>query len=231
MRDIYIVLYEPKFSGNVGAVARAMANFGFEKLILVNPKCKIDDEAKNRAKHAQKILKRAKILKDDKYLFKKMDAIIATTGIVGTDYNLIRSPLPVYDSSKKIVEVKGDVAIIFGPEDDGLNNEFLKKCDFTVTIPTDKKYPILNLSHSVSIFLYELFRQFGEEQIRKQHKLISPREKLELLKVIDELIENTKFRTEDEKTTQKMIWKKYVGKAMFTKREAFGMIGFLKKLK
>jgi len=56
---IHVVLVEPEVSGNIGAVARAMKNFGFSNLILVNPKCRVDEEARNRAKHAQEVLKKA----------------------------------------------------------------------------------------------------------------------------------------------------------------------------
>ena len=71
---ITIILMEPEKSGNVGAVARAMTNFGFEKLVIINPKCKpLDDEAMRRAKHAQQILKKAKIAKKD--ILKKFDVV------------------------------------------------------------------------------------------------------------------------------------------------------------
>ena len=53
---ISIILVEPKIQGNIGAIARVMKNFGYTKLILVNPKCKIGKEARNRAKNAQEIL-------------------------------------------------------------------------------------------------------------------------------------------------------------------------------
>ena len=61
---IQIALVEPKTSGNVGAIARVMKNFGYSKLILVNPSCSIDQECKNRAKHAQDVLNKVKIVKD-----------------------------------------------------------------------------------------------------------------------------------------------------------------------
>jgi len=231
MKNIHVVLIEPNHSGNIGAIARAMANFGFEKLIIVSPRCQIDDEARNRAKHAQKILSRAKIVNDFYSAVKRMNVIIGTTGIIGNDYNLIRSPILAADISKRILETNGEIALVFGREDIGLYNEELKKCDFTVTIPTDKKYPVMNLSHAVSVLLYEIYSKKNSDLIKDKHKQMNPREKHELLKVVNSLIEQTRFRTEDEKTTQKLIWKKYVGKAMLTKREAYGLIGFLKKLK
>ncbi|HEC87103.1 MAG TPA: RNA methyltransferase, partial [Thermoplasmatales archaeon] len=60
MTEYCVVLVEPKYSGNIGAVARCMKNFDVSSLYLINP-CKIDDEARARAMHAQEILDNAKI--------------------------------------------------------------------------------------------------------------------------------------------------------------------------
>ncbi|MCF7866442.1 TrmJ/YjtD family RNA methyltransferase [Candidatus Woesearchaeota archaeon] len=230
MGDVYVVLLEPKISGNIGAVARSMANFGFSNLVLVTPKCDVDDEARNRAKHAQKILNKAKIFKSADKIFSKFDTIIGTTGITGTDFNLIRSPLLMGDVAFKILSAKGSVALLFGPEDTGLSNEQLKNCDFVLSIPTHKDYPVMNLSHAVTVLLYELFRHESAQILRDKHKQSAPREKEVLFGVVDDLINQTNFKTEDERTTQKLIWKRFVGKAMLTRRETFGLIGFLKKL-
>ena len=58
--EFYIVLVEPKFGGNIGAVARSMANFDFKKLYLVNP-CNLDSDCFSRAMHAQDILNKSLI--------------------------------------------------------------------------------------------------------------------------------------------------------------------------
>ena len=96
---ISVVLIEPENQGNIGAVARAMKNFGFSDLILINPKCRIGKEAKNRAKHSQEILNKIKIKNKD-YL-KNFDYLIGTTARLGTDYNIPRSPLYPDELQKK----------------------------------------------------------------------------------------------------------------------------------
>ena len=149
---ISIILIEPKKSGNLGAVARAMANFGFDNLVLVNPKCKkTAKEAIKRAKHGLAVLKKAKVVKK----IPKMDTLIATTAMLGTDYNIPRSPISPAQLSK-IIPSKGKVGIVFGREGPGLTNEEVLACDFVCTIPSSKKYPTLNLSHSVALVCYEL---------------------------------------------------------------------------
>ena len=63
LTEFYVILVEPKYGGNIGAVARAMMNFGFDKLYLVNP-CELDDECYSRAVHAYEILEEVEIFQD-----------------------------------------------------------------------------------------------------------------------------------------------------------------------
>jgi len=227
---ITIILVEPETPGNIGAVARVMANFGFNKLILVNPQCNhLDEEAKNRAKSGLKILEKAKITKNLKQTLKQFHTTIATTAMLGTDYNIPRSPLSPQQLASKIPTAKSQLptAIIFGRESQGLSNEEVNLCDFVVTIPTPKKYPTLNLSHSVTIILYELANKTSTEHI----KLASKAEKDQIMKHINNIINKLTFTTPSKKQTQKTIWKRIFSKSFLTKREAFAVIGFLKKLK
>jgi len=221
-----IILVEPETPGNIGAVARVMANFGFNKLILVNPQCNhLDEEAKNRAKSGLKILEKAKITKNLKQTCKQFHTTIATTAMLGTDYNIPRSPLsPEKLASKKLPQ---KLAIVFGRESQGLSNEEVNLVDFVVTIPTPKQYPTLNLSHSVAIILYELANKTSTEHI----KLASKAEKDQIMKHINNIINKLTFTTPSKKQTQKTIWKRIFSKSFLTKREAFAVIGFLKKLK
>ncbi|TAL57830.1 MAG: RNA methyltransferase, partial [Nanoarchaeota archaeon] len=81
---ISIVLIRPEVAGNVGAVARAMSNFGFSKLVIINPVCDIKSkECLDRAKHAKNIILNAKI--GNEKLLEEFDYVIATTSQLGTD--------------------------------------------------------------------------------------------------------------------------------------------------
>ncbi|MBU0667450.1 MAG: RNA methyltransferase, partial [Nanoarchaeota archaeon] len=226
---ISIVLVEPENQGNIGAIARLIANFEFEKLILINPKCKIEEEAYNRAKHAQKILKKAKI--SDFSKLKKFDYLIGTTAKLGSDYNIPRCPVTPEQLAEKIskLEKKTKIAILFGREGTGLTNEELKMCDFTVTIPGSKNYPTLNLSHAVGIILYELFKKLSGDKRTEHIKSVSKREKDQIEKMFIEVLDKMTFSTPEKKETQKIVWKKIFGKSFLTKREAFAVMGFLKK--
>ena len=216
-----VILVRAENPGNIGAIARAMANFDLKNLILVNPRCKhLDQEARNRAKHAQDILKKAKVVKK----IPQMDYLIATTAITGTTYNP-RSPLTPKQLSEMIPK-EGKIGLLIGPESSGLSNKEILAADFVVTIPSSKKYPTLNVSHACSIIFYELFKK--EKTI---NELASSKDKEIALSYINKILDEMDFSTKEKKQTQRIVWKRILGKGFLTKREAFTLIGFFKKLK
>lgn len=234
---IEIILIEPKTPGNIGAVARAMKNFDFKRLVLINPGCSADDiEARKRAKHAADILKKA-VIADFNYL-KKPDCLIGTTAITGSDYNIPRVPLMPEQLAEKLANsglLKKRIAILVGREDSGLHNNELELCDFVVTIPASEKYPTLNISHSVAILLYELFKAISKAMKKPTStgdiKFSSGKEKQVLLGKINSTISRLGFSTKEKRETQKKTWKRVIGKAMLSRRELFVLHGFFRKLK
>src|SRR3989338_6081549 len=144
-----------------------MKNFGFKKLILINPVCNPKSiTARKRSKHAVDVLNNSKIisLKSKKEIYSvmnKFDYTIATTSQLGTDFNIARSPITPEQllnklSNDKINITKTKIALVFGRENYGLSNEEINACDFSLTIPTNKEYPSMNISHSIAVVLYEL---------------------------------------------------------------------------
>jgi TrmH family RNA methyltransferase len=156
MPEIDIVLVGPLYEGNVGFAARVMKNFGFSRLVLIDP-CPLGEEAKGRASHAQDVLKAAErcTIED---VFARSNIVIATTGTVSKSVcHAMR--MPFYSPKElrgRIGDVDGRISILFGRENWGLNNEEVKRSDMICTIPTAEEYPILNLSHAVGVVCYEL---------------------------------------------------------------------------
>jgi TrmH family RNA methyltransferase len=227
--DMTVVLVEIENPGNLGAVARTMANFNLKKLVLVNPKCSPGDiDALVRSKHASQILKNAKIAKS----LGEVDAdyLVATTALLGTDYNIPRSPLTPEQLAKKAKQSSAKYAVVFGREGDGLTNSEILKCDFSVTIPCSAKYPTLNISHAASIIFYELFKHSREKKHGSHIAYASKKEKDVLLGVVYGVVDKLQFKTAGKKKTQVIVWKRMIGKANLTKREVFALIGFFKKL-
>ena len=152
-----VILVEPENSGNLGAVARAMKNFRCRELILVNPKADpLNDEAKARAMRGLSVLRKARVVKTLEEALAEVDLAVATSARTQDSMRILRSPLPVRDFVARHARTDSVYGLVFGCERIGLTNEQLKKCDLTITIPSDRRYPTLNLSHAVAIVLYEL---------------------------------------------------------------------------
>lgn len=231
-----IILIETEHAQNLGAVCRVMANFGFEKLLLIDPKCNKDDiDALIRAKHeALPILKNAKITQFS--ALDGFDYLIGTTARNGSPYNLQRSPMTPEEMAHHLEDEgllkdqKINVGLLIGREGHGLFNEELKKCDYVVTIPTHPKYVTMNVSHAVAVLLYELYKKTGARKMQDRFLKATAKEKEIILKNLDCVLAKTDFGTEGKKETQRLVWKRMIGKAVLTKREAFALIGFLKKM-
>ena len=150
------MLVEPQHPGNVGAVARVMANFGCDELLLVGG-CEIDDDAMARAKAGQPLLESARRIASLKEALVETPVSVATSGIVPKgDSRWQRAPHPVQELADLL---KGrEPALVFGRENHGLDRGELALCDLTIQVPTSPEHPVLNLSHAVGIVLYELFR-------------------------------------------------------------------------
>ena len=145
-----IVLVSTKESANVGAAARAMLNFGLRDLWLVAPRCRLDHRAYALASHAAEVLDNATVVGS------LDEAIADRTTVLGTsargraaDNFLVLSP------RSAARELDAHAAVLFGPEDHGLSNEHLTRCQGQIVIPT-LDFSSLNLAQAVLVVAYEL---------------------------------------------------------------------------
>jgi tRNA/rRNA methyltransferase len=223
-----VILVQPETSGNVGAIARVMQNFDISELYIVDPEIDfLDEQAKARSKHGIKVLESAKVLTFDE-IRNKFDLLIATTAKIGNDLNLKRVPMLPSELSKVIPKSKGKIGIVFGREGNGLSNSEIEQCDFSVTIPTTQNYPTLNISHACTILFYELFKTKYEENLK--FELINREEKNVILEKFNQILDKLDFSSTDKKQTQEKFLKKFISKSFMTKKEAYILLGFLKKL-
>jgi tRNA/rRNA methyltransferase len=153
-----IVLCGPQFPGNVGAVARAMANFGLNDLRLVNPCDHLAEEARKFAAGAAQLLEAARIFPDLPAAISDLQITVATTRREGRlRGNLLESTqLPDLLGS---LPVGAKAGLIFGREQSGLTSDEVALCSHTVRVATNSCTGSLNLAQAVVLFLYELARQ------------------------------------------------------------------------
>ena len=186
-----IVLVEPQHPGNVGAVARAMVNFGIDDLALVKG-CEIDDDGYARSKSGKPILENLSRFDTLEEALADCDVTIATSGIKPEgDKRWFRAPKGM-NELPELVKEREKPALVFGRENYGLYREELALCEVTITIPTNPEYPILNLSHAVGIVLYEIYRHKDHKNPKKR-KAVSNDEFERLVDRIMDLLEETSY--------------------------------------
>jgi TrmH family RNA methyltransferase len=227
--NIYIIFIEPESLGNIGFIARVIANFGLKNLVLINPP-KLEKEAYYYAVHAQNIVENAKIYKtlDESLKSLTIDFIIGSTGKPGGSYNLSRIAITP-EMLNETINFKNKIAILFGREGNGLNNNEIEKCDIIVSIPTNKLYPVMNVSHAVAIILYELFKDKNELLTIDTGEAKSM-EKEYLLSEIEEVIETLDL-PEHKKRTSLKSFKNIINRAFITGREAHTLKGLFRRIK
>jgi TrmH family RNA methyltransferase len=223
MPEIDIVLVAPIYEGNVGFVARAMKNFGFFRLVLVDP-CPLGEEAKARASHAQDVLSSAEVCTIED-VFSRSSIVVATTGTVSKSVcHSMRMPFySPRELRERVGAAEGRVSILFGRENWGLNNEEVKRSDMICTIPTSPDYPILNLSHAVAVVCYEL-----SSLPLPEYRLASPFELGHLYRHIDRyltVIHHPAFKRENTM----ILIRRILGRANLTSREASTLHGLLRR--
>ena len=156
-KNISIVLYKPKYAGNIGSVARAAKNMGISNIVVVGT-ADFDREAmQQRSTHlASDVLDSIQYCEGIEEALGSFNYIVGTTARLGKARGPFIAPRTV---ARDIADIskKNKVALLFGPEDTGLANEELRLCHAVVTIPTSREFTSLNLSHAVMILCYEIF--------------------------------------------------------------------------
>lgn len=150
-----IVLVEPQEAGNVGAVARAMKNFGLSELWIVGEHPELLPVAFWWGSGADDLLEQAR------FAPALMDAVgdahvtVATTSMRGRTSPVTFTPktLAAHYASMAAGQV---LALVFGRENSGLTREELVLCHHTAAIPTNADFPTMNLAQSLCVFAYEL---------------------------------------------------------------------------
>ena len=155
--NLKVILVEPNGPLNVGSVARLCSNFEVDELRIVSPKCDIFSlEAKKMALKGQKFLENCKIFDDLQKAIFDCDLVLASCGRIDVSKDsFFGSSEDIFDWTLSFNKIN-NLAIIFGREDRGLTNSELLLANKTFNIPTSHNNPSLNLSHVVSIALYEL---------------------------------------------------------------------------
>jgi tRNA/rRNA methyltransferase len=146
-KNVTFILHKPQLSENIGACARGIKNFGFNKLALIDPKPLFpNDKIIATSVGAKDIIKKSKVYNNLENIIDKIDILIATSARI-RNKNIKHIKL----KDLKKIDFKKKVGFLFGPEASGLSNNEITYTNYTLNISTDKNFKSLNLSHSLII--------------------------------------------------------------------------------
>ncbi|HTM12288.1 MAG TPA: TrmJ/YjtD family RNA methyltransferase [Bryobacteraceae bacterium] len=157
MSPLRIVLISPRNPLNIGAAARAMSNFGFSELRLVNPYHVAFREARSAVK-AHAVLEQAREYPSVAEAVADCALVVGTTAI---GPRVLEHPLRRLEYGGKVIAKKlagAPVALLFGSEKFGLSKEDMSHCHWLMRIPTREEHGSMNLGQAVAVCLYEIIR-------------------------------------------------------------------------
>jgi tRNA/rRNA methyltransferase len=178
MGEVGFVLYKPRMADNVGGVARAMANFGFSRLVLASPATwHFDERSAVRAEH---VLQKA-------YMALTFEEAVAPfSWVLGTTSRRIRRR-PAMDPREAAQEVSrriaagASVCVVLGSENHGLTGDDLERCDALCRIDTLAEQPSINLAQAAAILAYEVRAALREPRPEREKAQMATREDIDRL--------------------------------------------------
>lgn len=216
-----VAVMSPLYQINLGYIARVMSNFGLERLYLINPRCNhLGKQALQYSKHARPLLERATICKSIADLGGNA-LVLGSTGIWRKGGSALHNVYSLEGASrfvKRNIGAGKRVVVLLGRDDLGLGKEELRECDATLFIETDKRYPILNISHALAIMLHAFLKetQSGEYAFMKDF-YADPKYQSRLARVFSEFIKGSS-RIKD-KSTVAMAFRHVLARAAPTRKE------------
>ena len=200
VNNISFILHKPQLSENIGACARGMKNFNFNKLIIVDPRPIFpNDKILATSVGAKNIINKAKNFESLEKSLKDIDILIATSARF-RNKNIKHIQL---EDLKKI-NFNKKIAFLFGSEASGLSNNEISYANYTLQIPTNTDFKSLNLSHSLIIIAQYVSSIINSKtsSFKRSNKVKSASKK-EIVAMANLCIKNLEeinfFKTKDKK--------------------------------
>tara|TARA_B110000305_G_C19368616_1_gene603249 strand:+ start:365 stop:1084 length:720 start_codon:yes stop_codon:yes gene_type:complete len=181
------ILIKPQLGENIGACARSMKNFGFTKLHVVSPKILFPNhKAKAISVGAFDIINKAKVFKETEKAISDFDLIVSLSA---RRRDINKKHISLNDFINLIKKRKhSNFGLMFGPEASGLSNKDLSYSNYILQIPTSPKFKSLNLSHSLTIVCYEIFKILNSNLFEKNKINIKISSKSKITSLVTHLL-------------------------------------------
>jgi tRNA/rRNA methyltransferase len=250
-----IVLVGARNPGNIGAAARAMQDFGFSDLRIVNDYAAPFEAAQLEAKSAVaagEVMRNARRYDNLTAAIADCTLIVGTTAIGGRE--LTQPVQPLQTTAPKIIEAltpsepwapdpNPSVALLFGSEKTGLTNEQLSHCTLLTTIPmfapgaaadgTPARHLSMNLGQSVAVCLYELSREGfeGAKELPVLHEAAATADDRErLTQLLLDVMHATDYTRRYPSNSSELLVRQLAQQLGATHREAMTWMGFLRQI-
>ena len=181
------VLVKPQLGENIGAAARSLKNFGFSKLNLVTPKFTFPNQkTKVTSVGAFDLINSAKVFDNIEKAISEFDVVISLSA---RRRDINKKHITLIDLNNILKKRNNSsFGFMFGPENSGLSNKDISLSNFILQIPTSKKFKSLNLSHSVTIICYELFKFLNKNLLKKKGRSFKIAPKSQISSLVEHLI-------------------------------------------
>lgn len=220
----------PENPGNVGFVARVLANFGVRELRLVGEDHRQNQFAQMFSVNAHKLLDDAMVFEELGSALSDIDLAWAATARFGRNHSVTRALVPLAELPDPN-SLEGRIALVFGRESTGLFNDEMALCDLAFTVPASKDYPSLNLSHAVSVVLYHLFSKYAPEEPRKPSdaRAATYQEREYVYRFFDDVVDQLNLK-EHRIPIAKQVFRNLLGRAYMTGREVATLTGVVRRI-
>ena len=249
LENIAFVLVNPKNPGNVGGVARAIKNMGFQDLRMVNPRPVNWLDAIHMACGAEDLLEEARIETSLADALSDIHWVVGTTARRRRYKKNISSPQEIAQAVASISR-ENKIAFLFGSEKYGLTTEEMSFCHQAVTIPTQEGFCSLNLSQAVMVIAWELFRiqenpfshqpsQPQPSQSQSSHpqsshppqpKLACQRELQDLFVHLEQVLKEIEFIAQENTRHMMLLLKEMIYQKALTSKEVTILRGILRQV-
>ncbi|MBA3813799.1 MAG: RNA methyltransferase [Alphaproteobacteria bacterium] len=156
LTNLIIILVEPQLAQNIGAVARAMLNFGLTDLRLVNPRDGWPNhDAFASAAGADKVIENIQVFSTTAAAMGDLNRVFATSVRAHDMIKCIYSPHAALEHLVETARQNQKVGVLFGGERCGLQSEDIALCEALIKIPSNPEFSSLNLAHAVALIAYE----------------------------------------------------------------------------
>ncbi len=225
-----VVLVAPRNPLNIGAAARAISNFGFSQLRLVNPYEVAFHEARS-AVGAGHILAGAREFATVAEAVADCTKVVGTTAAARRD---LQQPVRRLEYGGRLIRKRlagAPVALLFGSEKSGLSNEDLAHCHWLMRAPSREEHGSMNLGQAVAVCLYELVRSPKAAAVRPERKKRSSAGVLEeLTRLLDEVLDRSGYVHKRVEASTEMKIRRLVRRMDLSAHDAEIWLGMLRQI-